>query len=366
MRYTYTAAWAVVGGIALREGSPPVELANSGTSRFALTRDPDSDLARVDEASAVGRLMLKGMVGQRGAAGFSSALVSEIEEIKAERKKKIGGQAVLLFQAQGDIEATLKEPMREHDAFIVTFDAVEKRKVRQRHQADMEAMKAAVAFESDTPSRFADLADGTYLLTDPGKVVYSISFSMSAEASVSTSLSGEAAKRISARYAALTQADDLDSVDRLFSQMAEYGTDRLKAFLSGWAALEILVAKSFKSYEQAFLSPFTKADQPTLRERFLGRIKGVMKDKYRLADKFIAVTAVLFPGGADDEVQRDYATFCRLKEMRDAIFHGEPFSEKDLPVHELAALLRRYVLARIATPNKSLNPVAPTGGAPLS
>lgn len=365
MQYTYTAAWAVVGGISLREESPEIKLADSGKTRFILTRNPDIILARVDESSAVGRLMLKGLIGQQGAADFSVDLATEIEKIKAERKKKIGGQVVLLFEAQGEIEATLKDPIREHDTFIVTFDAVEKGKVRQLHQADIEAMKAAVAFESATPSLFVDLTDETHLLTDTGKVVHNISFSMSAEVSISTLLSEEAANRISARYAALNLTNDLDSVVRLFSQMAEYGTDRLKVFLSGWAALEILIAQSFKHYEEAFLSPFTKAEQPTLRERFLERVKGVMKDKYRLTDKFIAVTAVLFPETADDEVQQDYKKFCQLKDLRDSILHGEPFLEKQLPVHELTVLLRKYVFARIATHSKVLNAGVPVSGAPV-
>src|SRR6185437_6548049 len=366
MQYTYTAAWAVVGGVTLREDSLPIELASSENVRFTLTRDPDALLAKVDEASAVGRLMLKSLVGQRGPADFQGALASELEEIKAERKKKVGAQAVLLFQAHGEIEASVKEPLREHDTFIITFDAVEKDRVRQLHQTAIEAMKVAVAFESAAPSRFAYLSDGTYLLNHAGKPIYSISFSMSAEGSVSTPLSNEAAARIGARYVALNQENDLDSVERLFSQMADYGTDQLKAFLSGGAALEILIAKSFKSYEYAFLSPFTNADQPTLRERFLARIKCVMKDKYRLTDKFIAVTAVLFPSIEDAEAEKKYAEFCKLKELRDSIFHGEPFSEKDLPVHEMAALLRQYVLARVATPNTALNPDALTSGVPVS
>ncbi|MBK1731701.1 hypothetical protein CKO41_07835 [Thiococcus pfennigii] len=91
-----------------------------------------------------------------------------------------------------------------------------------------------------------------------------------------------------------------------------------------------------------------------------------MKDKYRLTDKFIAVTAVLFPSIEDAEAEKNYSDFCKLKELRDSIFHGEPFSEKDLPVHEMAALLRKYVLARIATPNKGLNSDAPISGAPVS
>jgi len=352
MRYTYTAAWAVVGGVTLREESLPIELASSENARFILTRDPDPLLAKVDEASAAGRLMLKGIVGQRD---FETDLASMVEEIKAERKKKTGSQAVLLFQAQGELEASVTEPFREYDTFIVTFDAIEKNRVRKLHKAEIEAMKVAVAFESDAPSRFAFLADGTHLLNDAGKPVYSISFSMSAEASLSTALSEEAVNRIGSRYLALNREKDLDSVERLFSQMAEYGTDRLKAFLSGWAALEILIAKSFKLYEQAFLSPFTDAEQPTLRELFLARIKGVMKDKYRLTDKFIAVTAVLFPSIEDAEAQKTYADFCKLKAFRDSIFHGDPFSEKDLPVNEMAALLRKYVVARIAAPNRAFH-----------
>lgn len=366
MRYFYTAAWAVVGGISLRQDSPPIELASSQSCRFVLTCDPDPVLAGVDQTSAIGRLTLKGFAGQRGSLDYTAALAAEVDEIKAERKKKIAGQAVLCFEAQGEIDATLNESIREHAEFIVAFDAVDKPAVRQLHQSDVEAMKAAVAFESDVPSRFADVAEGIYLVNEAGKRVYSITFSMSGEITTSTSLSETAPKRISARYAALNQATDLDSVERLFSQMAEYGSDRLKAFLSGWAALEILIAKSFKAYEQAFLSPFTRAEQPTLRERFLGRIKGVMKDKYRLTDKFIAVTAVLFPSDSDDKVQEDFQSFCRLKDLRDSIFHGEPFSERDLPVHELATLLRKYVLARIATPNPALNADAPVGGAPVS
>jgi len=359
MKYTYTAAWTVVGGISLREESLPTVLASSDSAQFILTRDPDAFLVKVDEASAVARLMLKGLLGQRGSSDFETILASEIEKIKAERRKKVGAHAVLLFQTKGEIEATVKEPMHEHDTFVVTFDAFEKGRVAQLHKTDIEAMKVAVAFESDAPSHFIYLTDGTYLLNDVGKPVYSISFSMSAEASVSTPLSEEAAKRIADRYAALNQENDLDAVERLFSQMAEYGADRLKSFLSGWAALEIFIAKSFKSYEQTFFSPFTNAEQSTLRERFLVRIKGVMKDKYRLTDKFIAVTAILFPGIDDAEAEKNYADFCRLKGLRDSIFHGEPFSEKDLPVHELAALLRKYVVARIEKPNKAVNTSAP-------
>lgn len=366
MRYTYKAAWSVVGGINLPAGVQPFELYSSERYRFVLTRDVDELLADIDRAAAVGRLMLKSIFGQRGTSPLPDALVAEINEIKAERAKKSGSQTVLFVEANGDIDAEITEHAQEYEDFIVTFDAIDKGLVRQAHRSDIEAMKLAVAFESNVPSRFAMLSEGTYLTDGAGKHIYSINLSMSGEASVSTGLSPEGVARISARYDLLQQADDLESVQRLVSQMADFGSDRLKAFLSGWAALEIFIAKSFKIYEQAFLSPLTNADQPTLRERFLDRIRGVMKDKYRLTDKFVAVAAVLFPSLPDSEIQNDIKKFGQLKGLRDSIFHGDEFYEKDLPVHDLAALLSKYVLAHIESPNPAINTNAPTSGTLVS
>ncbi|MBK8275979.1 MAG: hypothetical protein IPK92_09065 [Nitrospira sp.] len=86
----------------------------------------------------------------------------------------------------------------------------------------------------------------------------------------------------------------------------------------------------------------------------------------RLSDKFLAVAAVLFPDSPDSAVQKDYKTFSRLKDIRDSIYHGDEFSEKDLPLHELAGLLRKYMLAHVETPNPAVNKDAPTSGAPVT
>jgi hypothetical protein len=355
MRYSYVAAWSVIGGISLANESQPFELYRSDHCRFVLTRDPDSLLATIDRGRAIVHLMLNGLVGQRGTADFKAALDAEVEKIKAERAQKAGAQAVLVVEAGGEVETSLHEPSHEHEDFIVTFHAVDKQAVIGAHRPDVDAMKLALAFESEIPSHFDTLAEGVYLTTPEGKTVHSITVSQSVTVSVSAGLTTDAASRISARFRTIQRADDIDQVQRLFSQMVDSRTDRLKAFLSGWAALEILIAKSFKIYEEVFLSPLANAGQPTLRERFLQRLKGVMKDKYRLTDKFLAVAAVLFPDLPDTTVQDDYKKFSRLKELRDAIFHGEEFPERDLPVHELAALLRKYLLAHVATPNLALN-----------
>lgn len=352
MRYTYKAAWTVVGGMNLPKDTEPRELFRSDQCRFVLTNDPDDLLAEIDRSAAVGRLMLKGLVGQAGATDF---VESEVAEIRAERTKSAGAQTILVIEASGEIDASITEPFKEHDAFIVTFDAVNKQAVVRIHQPEVQAMKLAVAFESETPSRFFLLSEGTYLTNDAGKIVFSVTFTMSADLTVSSALSEDGVSRISKRYTMLQNAEELESVERLFSQMSDYGTDRLKVFLSGWAALEIFFAKSFKIYENAFFSPLASAGQPILRERFLNRIKDVMKDKYRLTDKFLAVAAVLFPNALDKEIEDDFKQFSDLKKLRNSISHRDEFIEKNLPVHELAKLLRKYVLAHVATPHPAVN-----------
>ena len=100
MRYTYTAAWAVVGGGTLQEETQLTVLASSESTQFILTCDPDALLVKVDEASALGRLMLTGP-WHPGSDYYRTELASEIEEIKAERKKKIVAQTVLVFRRTG-------------------------------------------------------------------------------------------------------------------------------------------------------------------------------------------------------------------------------------------------------------------------
>lgn len=341
MRYSYKAAWSVVGGINLPKDEQLVEIYRTEHCRFVLTSNPNDLLAEIDRGFAVGRLMLWGS----GPSKLLSELAAEIEEIKAERTKKARSHAVLVFEATGEIDAVFKEPVVERDGYLVTYDAVDKQALARVHRAEIEAMKLALAFESKEPSRFVHLANGIYLINDTGKPVYSINFSMSAEGMISSNLSSEMVKRISARYTRVHKEGNLKSVVRLFSQMADYETDQLKMFLFGWTALEIIVAKAFSNYEHVFLSPLVKAGQPKLREKFLGRIRDVMRDKYKPTDKFLAIAAVLFPDAPDNEIEEDSEKFVRLKKLRDSISHGEEFSEKNLPTHELAALLRKYVLA---------------------
>ncbi len=355
MRYTYTSAWSIIGGISLPNGTGPIELSRFDHGRFVLTRDPDDMLADVDRATALGCLALRGLFAERCQAEFPAALASEIEAIKAERRKKARSHAVLVFEVEGDIEASITKRSHKHDDFVVSFDVVDKQAIRRKHRGVVNAMKLALAYEGVASSRFALLSDGVFLTDVLGQTVYSLGFTMSGDLSVSTPLTCDGEKRVAARFGALRKAADIDRVQRLLSQMADSESDRLRAFLSGWAGLEILIAKAFNTYEEVFLSPLESAGQPVLRRRFLDRIKDVMKARYRSTDKFLVVSDVLFPTVTDAAVNDDLEVFSRLKKIRDSMYHGEEFCEEDLPVHELAALLRKYMLAYVQTPDPAID-----------
>jgi mRNA-degrading endonuclease YafQ of YafQ-DinJ toxin-antitoxin module len=130
--------------------------------------------------------------------------------------------------------------------------------------------------------------------------------------------------------------------------MSDTKSDKLRGFIFGWTALEILVHKAFRTYVDQFLAPVAQAEHVKLREQFLRRLKEVMNDKYRLTDEFLVVTSILFPDVPTEKVESDTALFERLKTVRDALLHGKAVDETSLPVSELQGLLQRYVLAHPA------------------
>ena len=164
MRYSYKAAWSVVGGIALPKDEQLVEICQTEHCRFVLTSNPNDLIGEIDKGFALGRLMLKGLFGQSGTSEFPSALAAEIEEIKAARTKKARSNAVLVFEGTGEVDVVLKDPVVEREDYWVTFEAVDKQAVARVHRAEIEAMKLALAFESKEPSRFVYLSDGVYLI----------------------------------------------------------------------------------------------------------------------------------------------------------------------------------------------------------
>jgi hypothetical protein len=337
MNYTYIEAWSVLG-VMLPEGTQSYEIGHSDCCRFVLTRDPDALLTIIDRQLAIGNFIQNvGPLAQL--ASNDAVLSSTIEKIQVERRNKIMNQAVMIVEARGETEISLKEPYREFDEFIVSLGAMNddnEEKLVKIHRSDIEAMKVALALESEDPPRFYKLSSGVYFTDVGNKTIYNIRFSFSGSGFSSAKLTSEGADRISARYNILRQAKDMDKVQRLFSLMADYKNTPLLAFISGWTALEILINKSFETYKEVL----TK--EPSVRDMFLNRKNKNTKepDEYTLMDKFILSVLKLFPSDVDDDCEK----FSELKKLRNSI-HNKEFSEPHLPVSELATFLRKYMHA---------------------
>jgi hypothetical protein len=113
----------------------------------------------------------------------------------------------------------------------------------------------------------------------------------------------------------------------------------LRRFLSAWMALEVFVNKNFGAYEKRFWNSLSAGVAPPIRDQYLKRIHEVMRDKYKVLDKFAVLAAELDPAAADDDI----GTFQRGKALRDEFAHGEPVDEPTLPVEPVQRLIRKLL-----------------------
>jgi hypothetical protein len=347
MAYTYVTAWTVNGGVNLSEQLSPQELHSSPKCKFLLTTDPDPHLIDADRGSAIGSLAFRAaFIGGVG-ADYDAELMSTIDKIRSARRTKDSKSTVLVAYGYGEAPVSLAHS-GEKNGYVFVLEGADKESIRRAHKDELESMKLALGFEGTSLSSFVKIADGVHFKDSDKRTVYSIEFSLSGHANVSTGLSSDAITRISSRFSQINASPSLASVKRLYSQMAEYERDPLKAFLFGWSALEILISKAFSEYEAKFVSPLLDGPQKELRSRFLERTREVMSGKYRLMDKFVCVSAVLFPNATSEQALDRSESFGRIKETRDKMLHGREVVENELPVSGITNLLREYVIAYLA------------------
>ncbi len=346
MAFTHLCAWRVIGGIGMPAGVDVVPLASGPDWSYSLTKDIDAACAHGDRGMALGHLALQGIFGAAKIGTLDERLAAEVAEIREARRRRTGGFPLLVFQAKGQIAVTVGKNVQQHGDFVLTFDAYDKSEVRHRYVQQHRAMQLALALESRARVRFEEATAGTYCTDDAGRTVYSLNFSGGrADLTVSSPLSAQAPASVAQRYALFTKNAELGSTVRLFADMATYGREPFRVFVSGWAALEILIKKTFKDYEERFFSALAIPHQPDMAALFLDRIRKTMGDKHNLIDRFTLVSSVLLPAQTTAEAEADLAAFKRIKQQRDEIAHGAAFDESQLPVQELSDLLMKYLAA---------------------
>jgi len=338
--YQHTTIYRI-DGIHLGEREVEAEVISNSEVAFRalLLTDPDAYCFEGDRYSVVANLMLNALLGQPGLQGPEERLADELQEIRETRKRKFGAGPFLVLVREGNVEDFSPRHEKEMEDFVVCFEGTPKEPLRQASEPHVFASLTALAVSIDSVSGLHMVSDTVIFFRKDGKPIYSFTPSATANASVSRAISEEVLESVGGWYRIIFDDQQLGRVNRLLVSSLQTEGDCLRAFLSAWTASEILINKTFSSYEERFFQELNEGDHPRARRQYLQRIRSVMKDKHRLTDKFALIASVLCPEEADEDVEQ----FTQAKEIRDKLSHGQDVHEASLPVQPLQELARKYL-----------------------
>ncbi len=220
------------------------------------------------------------------------------------------------------------------------FDASDKSAIRAAARGPITSIVTAVLASIEGIVDVRKATDAVVFVRGDGKTVYSYSFEAAAgSVYVSSRVSDHQAQTMSRIYAALSANNETARVQRLLRLSSETAAEGLRPFLAAWSALEILINKLFPRYEESLFAMLSRSESPGVENAYFSRVREVMKDKYRLLDKFSVIGMQLAPAAVDEDVE----VVRRLKKTRDELLHGEEVEESQLPTAEVRRLALRYL-----------------------
>lgn len=342
MDYKYTVVYRLesISNSNLDEDKIVYQDENIGIT-VVLTSDVNRHCLSIDRGLACASLLLRGKFGRESMQELPAvAIDSEITNIQEKRlsKNKSAAYAVVIINGQAELDIK-KNLHQETDHFSISFDVIDKEFIRHQHKERIHAIVASLAISTSPEYHAEKIASGICFFDADNKPLYSYTLQGGrAHLIVAKPVDLETATEIT-RVIRLSNANmQLKTPFRLLTQSLETTQDNLRAFISAWSALEILTNKVFPDYEEQFIAGILDDHNSHGVNNFLGRIKDVMKDKYRLTDKFSLVASFL-----SSEITEDIELFKSMKKMRDNISHGKEFNEEALPVEDARKLASKYL-----------------------
>lgn len=341
MRYTFISAHCVQG-IMHPTGEPDLTLFNDQVRgiQVNLTSNANAHLRLLNRHVALLPMMLRGMIGDPLAQDFGESLAEETAKIERQQLDAIGADPVVVIEVNGDIDATIPSNARTIQDFVLCIEAFDKKGLRDQLQPKVSAVLTGLRLGAEGQYEFRSLADGSYLTTDDGQIVYSVSFAVgSVGVYISSGLTAAQRAQVAADIPLVLKAGGLERVIRLHAQSLNKATDNYRSFIASWSALEILIGKLFPAYQRLLAAELRAVSQAPGLHAYLDRIADVMGDKHNIADKFSVLSVYL-----DDEQRADEVTIFRsLKSIRDRLSHGDDIAEASLPTQEVQRLFDKYL-----------------------
>lgn len=288
------------------------------------------------------------LLGKEGHEKLENAEETErhAHDIRCERdlKKKIGQYIVIQFKGQASV--TLKEKItKETEQFILAFDAVDKKTIKDKHKDQISSVLASFAMSVGAENHIFKEIEGIHFKHGSGKVLYSYSIEMG-NSRIILSKTIENRKEIELRKAISDSLayPQMRTPFRLLSESLQFSNERLRSFMAGWHALEIFINKVFSEYEDVFIKNVLEHQTSKGTNLFMQQIKKVMNGKYRLTDKFVLIASFL-----SDDIDSDIESFKEFKSKRDNISHGVEIEEASLPAEEIRKLAILYLKLHMQT-----------------
>lgn len=345
MDYKYTVIYRFEGISSSNLDEDKIVYKNDGCGIVAiLTADVNKYCLSIDTGLACASLLLRGLFGGEQIQDLPIAIDAEITKIQEKRisSQKSGAYVVIIIDGQAELD--IKENLhRETDQFRICFDAIDKESIREQHRETIHVIVASFAIVTDPEYHVEKVVCGTCFIDENGKPLYSYTFQGGrVRAIVSRPVDAEKVREINAAINLSASNIYLMTPFRLLTQSLEATQDDLRAFMTAWSALEILTNKIFSLYEHKFITGIADGHNSHGVNTFLERIKDVMKDKYRLTDKFSLIASFL-----SGDIAGDIELFKRMKKQRDDISHGKEFDEEGLPVEDARKMAAKYLLSHM-------------------
>lgn len=347
MKTQYLAVWKFYGANKLATTTTNLELArlNDPTIVAILTADPEPFFLHIDQSAAIATQLVKGLTGvfasdQDGT--FEERFAAELKELRAIRAEQTAKGLFLVIKGETNVAAPNFNMRRDAETLAVCFDAVDKVELRELFRPSLQAVLTAstLSLPANADHQIERVGEVIYLV-EPGseKPIYTFSVQIgSPRLSIISPLSEAAVSDATKRIPRLFGDKTLGRPASLVVTSVDRATDALQGFLAAWSALEIFVNATFKATYELQWFDVMKNGAPVAAEPVFKRVKNVMSEKYRLADKFLIVASVLDANAAEI----DAGEFRELKSIRNDLLHGLD-TPAHLPTEAVQNLLFRYI-----------------------
>jgi hypothetical protein len=343
-RVHYVVVWKLHGANKLVADKSPFDLIRLDNPALiaTVTDDPKPYFQHIDRATAIGAAIFKVFSASDKGRTFAERLADDLETVRSRRAKQTEKGVFLVLECETEIQQPDFKNRRETEEFVFCLDAIEKPKIREIFHPQIQAILTAISLSLpvNADRQIERIGEAIYLVdTESHKPIYSFSLTagslrVSLASPLPEGMVAAARKRVSRIIGDKTLVRPAD----LFITSINQATDALQAFIAAWSGLEIFVNANFKAtYESEWFSTI-KHGAPVAAAPVFERFRGVMRDKYRLADKFLIIASVLDADAAASDAEE----FARLKKIRDDLLHALETPEH-LPTEAAQKLLLKYL-----------------------